>query len=163
LENLGEMYELGHGVPKDEKAAAEWYRKAFAAGSPSALLALARLHAEGRGVTKNEAEARALLRKAAKAPEVNQVWGAFEWFFEFSDFGLARPPYQTVTLMLLTLAEEPRHRELLIADANNIPEVVRITLQKRLKQDGHYRGPLNGTFGPDMKVALDTWAAAQRG
>jgi hypothetical protein len=103
------------------------------------------------------------LRKAAKAPEVHRVWRAFEWFFEFSDFGLARPPYQTVTLMLLTLGEEQRYRELMITDANKMPEVVRIALQKRLKQAGHYRGPVNGTFGRDMKMALDAWAAGQEG
>ena len=42
-------------------------------------------------VAKNEAEARALLRNAAKTPEVDDVWGMVEFFFEFSDFGLARP------------------------------------------------------------------------
>lgn len=40
-------------------------------------------------VAKNEAEARA--RNAAKPPEVDDVWGMVEFFFEFSDFGLARP------------------------------------------------------------------------
>jgi TPR repeat protein len=164
LHNVGQMYDLGYGVAKDEKAAAEWYRKAIAAGDAATLLTLGRLHAEGRGgVPKSEAEARGLFRKAAKASEVAQVWANVQWLLDWSDFGLSRPPFQTVALMLLTLAEMPKHRELLLRNAGELPEPVRIAVQKRLKQAGHYSGPLNGEFGANMKAALAGWAATQTG
>jgi hypothetical protein len=79
------------------------------------------------------------------------------------EFGLLRRPDQTATLLLLTLAEAPKYRERLVADAGKIPAPVRIAVQKRLKQAGHYRGPLNGTFAPPTKAALEAWATSQQG
>ena len=53
--NLGALYELGRGVPKDESKAAELYRKAAgrALFSAPAMYNLVTLCAEGRGVPQN--------------------------------------------------------------------------------------------------------------
>jgi TPR repeat protein len=162
--SVGEMHEAGQGVAKkDEKAAAAWYLKASDAGWTPALLSLGRLHAEGRGTQKNEAEARALFHKAAKAEGAASVWANVLWLFERPELGLDRRPPQTATLMLLALAEDPRHRERLLADAAKIPQAVRVALQRQLKTSGHYTGPVSGTFDPATKAALEAWAARPQG
>ena len=162
MDNVAKMHEVGHGVAKDQKTAILWYGKAIGAGAAQALLSLGREHTEGRGVRKSEGEARAYFRKAAKAESIEAVWGAVLWFFQHPELGLGRPPHQTATLMLLTLAEEPKHRERLVADAAKIPAPVRVAVQRRLKSAGHFAEPLDGNFGPPIKAALDTWGASQQ-
>lgn len=65
---LGMLYELGQGVPyADPKAAADWYQKAAAQNYAPALNNLARLYADGRGVTQNLPKAIELWSRAAEA------------------------------------------------------------------------------------------------
>jgi len=160
---LGEMYELGQGISKNEREAATWYYKGNEAGAETAMLHLGRLQAEGRGFVKNEAEARELFQKAANSEFVEHVWRSAVSMIDSPDFGLLHPPYNTAALMLLTLAERPKYRERLVSKANKVPQAVRVAVQKRLKQAGHYRGTLNGTFGSDTMVALNAWATSQAG
>lgn len=63
---LGTMYDKGTGVPMDPALAVSWYRKA-AATDVEAKFQLSRLMEIGRGTTRNEGEATALLREAAAA------------------------------------------------------------------------------------------------
>jgi TPR repeat protein len=149
--NVGEMYELGHAVAKDERAAVEWYQKAIVAGHLSTALTLGRLYFEGRGVVKSQAEALKYFRKAAEAQDVEAVWGHVRWVLDYPEFGLTRAPYETSTVMLLTLAEYPKYHQRLMADAPEVPEPVRIAVQKRLKQAGLFRGRVNGNFGTRHK------------
>jgi len=160
---VGEMYELGQGVSKNESAAAAWYSKGIEAGAETAMLHLGRLHTEGRGVVKSEAKARELFQSAAKSEFVEDVWRNTTSMIDSVDFGLLHPPYPTAALILLTLAERPKYRERLVGEASKIPQPVRVAVQKRLKQAGHYRGTPNGTFGSDTKIALEAWAASQSG
>jgi uncharacterized protein len=55
--NLGLMYQLGRGVPQDDKQAAEWYRKAAGQGVAAAQFNLGVLYANGQGVEANPQEA----------------------------------------------------------------------------------------------------------
>lgn len=65
---LGMLYELGQGVPHvDSKAAAEWYQKAAAQNYAPAINNLARLYADGRGVTQDLPKAIELWSRAAEA------------------------------------------------------------------------------------------------
>jgi len=45
--NLGDLYELGHGVPKNDKMAIYWYTRAAERGEPTAYLSLASFLADG--------------------------------------------------------------------------------------------------------------------
>jgi TPR repeat protein len=62
--NLGELYELGKGVPQDASLAFGWYTRAAQAGFPPAQLNLARLYAAGSGVARNTALAREWAERA---------------------------------------------------------------------------------------------------
>ena len=63
--NLGVMYDLGVGVPEDDREAAKWYRKAADQGYAAAQSALGLKSHSGRGVEKDDREAVKWLRKAA--------------------------------------------------------------------------------------------------
>ncbi|MGH6891368.1 MAG: SPOR domain-containing protein [Dongiaceae bacterium] len=68
---LGMLYELGQGVPySDAKAAAEWYQKSAAQNYAPAINNLARLYADGRGVTQDLSKAIELWSRAAEAGNV---------------------------------------------------------------------------------------------
>lgn len=62
---IGWMYYCGWGVPKDDRQAAQWYRKAGDQGDADAQLNLGLMYQDGQGVPKNDAEATRWLRKAA--------------------------------------------------------------------------------------------------
>jgi TPR repeat protein len=63
---LGEFYESGVGVPKDDKRAAEWQQKAADKGMPEAQLALALLMDQGKGTERNAEKAAELALTAAR-------------------------------------------------------------------------------------------------
>ncbi len=62
---MGGLYQLGIGVPQDDRAAVRWYRKASGAGDPSAMFDLGVMYENGRGVPADLAKARDLYRRAA--------------------------------------------------------------------------------------------------
>ncbi len=62
---LGELLELGQGMRQEPAKAAQWYELAARLGDRNAIFALGMMRLEGRGVPRDEAIARALLRQAA--------------------------------------------------------------------------------------------------
>jgi TPR repeat protein len=63
--NLGQLFQLGNGVPKDFEAARHWYEKAVFADDPAGLHAIGTLYEHGEGVAKDPAAARRWYEKAA--------------------------------------------------------------------------------------------------
>jgi hypothetical protein len=51
--NIGYLYRKGFGVPLDEVAAAEWYRRAAEQGHVAAMANLGYMYDEGRGVVRD--------------------------------------------------------------------------------------------------------------
>lgn len=64
--NLGVMYELGQGVPKDFREAMKWYRLAAAQGYAGAQNNLGVMYDKGRGVAQHYREAVKWYRLAAE-------------------------------------------------------------------------------------------------
>jgi TPR repeat protein len=62
---LGEMYDLGKGVPQDYAQAVQWYRRAAEQGHAPAQFALAEMYKNGDGVAKDIKEALRWYRRAA--------------------------------------------------------------------------------------------------
>ena len=62
---LGEMYDLGKGVPQDFRQAVKWYRLSAQQGNASAQFALAEMYKNGDGVEKDLGEAVRWYRRAA--------------------------------------------------------------------------------------------------
>jgi len=63
--NLGHMYRLGHGVPKNKQIAVTWYRKAAMQGHDDAQHKLGIMYDSGHGVVKDGQQAAAWYRRAA--------------------------------------------------------------------------------------------------
>lgn len=63
---LGRMYSLGQGVPKDSRAAAEWFLKAAEQGIAEAQSMLGYMYLVGDGAPQSNGKAYEWLRKAAE-------------------------------------------------------------------------------------------------
>ena len=63
---MGRRLFLGDGVAADDRAAAEWFRKAVERGHTGAHRALGRMYACGAGVERDYAAATAMLQIAAE-------------------------------------------------------------------------------------------------
>ena len=71
MNNLGTLYELGQGVPRDLREAARLYRAASDQGYQISRANLGALYATGRGVQRDDREAVRLLQLAADDNEPN--------------------------------------------------------------------------------------------
>jgi TPR repeat protein len=63
--NIGSMYAIGDGIPKDMSAAIRWFRRASDAGGGSAEYNLSVIYRRGDGVPQDEQQALSWLTKAA--------------------------------------------------------------------------------------------------
>ena len=70
---LGECYDLGYGVKKDEKKAAELYRSAHELGYAPATCSLALCYEMGAGVEQDKVQAAKLYRQAAEQGDARAV------------------------------------------------------------------------------------------
>ena len=64
--NLGGMYYKGKGIPQDDKAAAQWYRRAAEQGVANAQFNLGVMHDRGQGVAQDDQAAAQWYRRAAE-------------------------------------------------------------------------------------------------
>ena len=64
--NLGLMYDIGKGVPEDDKEAVKWYRLAAEQGHASAQYLLGMMYDDGDGVPEDDKEAMKWYRLAAE-------------------------------------------------------------------------------------------------
>jgi TPR repeat protein len=64
--NLANCYDLGHGVPQDDKQAVKWYTKAAEQGHAGAQRGLANCYRHGRGVLQDYKQAANWFTKAAE-------------------------------------------------------------------------------------------------
>lgn len=64
---VGRLYAEGLGVPKNEKLAADWYKRAVDLGDAPAKFELAIMLAEGRGIDKDRTTAAQLFEDAARS------------------------------------------------------------------------------------------------
>lgn len=71
--NLGAMYAKGQGVPQDDKAAAQWYRRAAEQGNARAQNNLGMMYIIGQGVLQDYAYAHMWANIAASGGDKNSV------------------------------------------------------------------------------------------
>jgi uncharacterized protein len=67
MEEVGQLYWTGQGVPQDDKQAVDWFQKAAAKGNAAAIYDLGIAYDTGRGIRKDPRTARNLFRQAAAA------------------------------------------------------------------------------------------------
>lgn len=64
--SLGAMFAEGKGVPRDDKVAFTWFKRAAEQGDPNAQYNLGASYAQGLGVARNDAEAAKWFKRAAE-------------------------------------------------------------------------------------------------
>lgn len=69
--NLGVIYDNGEGVPRDYKAAREWFRKAAEQGNAMAQNSLGLMYADGQDEPQDYQKAAEWIRKAAEQGHTN--------------------------------------------------------------------------------------------
>ena len=69
---LGAFYLGGHGVPKDDALALQWFTKSAEQGNAEAQFALGTMYSAGRGVPQDHARAAQWYQKAADSAAVDE-------------------------------------------------------------------------------------------
>lgn len=101
---MGQLYEFGDGVPKNERQAAAWYRKSADQGNPIGQKTLGFLYELGKGVPENWAEAARLYAKSAD--RYNESAFMMGRLYEF---GMAVPQNRAIAIEWFKNADKLGH------------------------------------------------------
>ncbi len=152
---IGMIFEKGMDVDRDTGAAMRWYDKAARLGNAQAMVKLARLYGKGLGVPKDYAAAIKWLRKAAATGDGIAMVNLSRMYDE--GVGVDSDEREAARYLLNALK----------AGAWTVQENItrytlatRITVQRALKQAGHYDGEIDGKVGPETRAALANYARA---
>jgi hypothetical protein len=85
---MGQLYDFGFGVEKNDREALAWFRKAAEHGSAAGERAVGDFYQKGRGVPADAAEAARWYRRAADGDDVRAQYQLGEMYF--SGTGVAR-------------------------------------------------------------------------
>jgi TPR repeat protein len=85
---MGQLYDFGFGVTKDDRRALDWYVKAAQHGSPAASRAVGDFYRRGRGVATDLAEAVRWYRRAADGDDLRAQYQLAQMYFDGT--GVAR-------------------------------------------------------------------------
>jgi uncharacterized caspase-like protein len=159
---IGRVYERGTGVARDLPKAVEWYRRAADLGSADAMNNLGVMYSLGEGADKDDAQALQWFAKGAEAGSVNSMFNLAAMYDEGR--GAARSPSDAARYMLdaLRSGNELVVREM-TTNANAWTQEFRQELQRLLKEEGHYQGAIDGSFGPGTRAAITAFAQAGSG
>jgi len=151
---LGGMYLQGHGVPRDDAEAVRWARKAEAEGDTVGMGLLGILYMRGRGVPLNYGEAVRLFRKAADNGDSRAFYllgGMYE-----AGSGVGQDSKIAASHVFRSLKKGNKYAaRQLAAKPDGWSTVFYLELQRLLKEEGVYSGPLDGRFGPAVQSGVD--------
>lgn len=85
---IGFMYENGWGVDRSYVAAANWYQRAIDGGDPEGNVAMAKLHAYGRGLPRDYARVEQLIHDAGEKGYHHAYYVMGEFHNDNDAFGL---------------------------------------------------------------------------
>ncbi|MBC7831314.1 MAG: SEL1-like repeat protein [Hyphomicrobium sp.] len=157
---LGWAFNNARGVPKDDVQAMNNFRRAADNGLAAGMVAVGDLHAGGFGTPKDDAEATRWYRKAADAGDT----GAMYTMAIRSEFGLGATKDSEAAAQWAIASVKGGFeyaRTQLIAEAGKWSDDFRRALQRKLKEEGHYAGDIDGRMGGGVKEALDRLAKSQ--
>jgi TPR repeat protein len=154
------MYDAGDGVKQDFTEAMRWYKLAAENGYAFAMYAIGDLYLAGEGVPEDAKTAAEWYQKASDNGEPNGHW-ALALRYLYGD-GVTRDTTYAAELAYLALTNglQVALDEFKAIDEADTPANFRRKLQQLLKDDGFYKGPIDGNFGPAtikaMEAAFDT-------
>ena len=157
---LGWAYNNARGVPKDDVEALSNFRRAADNGLAAGMVAVGDMHAGGFGTPKDDAEATRWYRHAADAGET----GAMYTMAIRTEFGLGATKDSEAAARWAIASVKGGFeyaRTQLIAEAGKWSADFRRALQRKLKEEGHYAGDVDGRMGGGVKDALDRLAKSR--
>lgn len=142
---------------KDYGEALQLFRQAVEKNNPSAMFYLGFFYEKGFGIRQNYAQAVRWYRESANR---NNAYGLHNLALLYnSGLGVPKMPGEASSLISLALGlgNEFVLKEML---ENNLHwgKPFRVALQRILRQEGVYDGPLDGSFGPATKRAIKQFA-----
>ncbi|WIY24206.1 tetratricopeptide repeat protein [Parasedimentitalea psychrophila] len=149
--NLGWMYEKGRGVPQNYQRAAEMYSNASHRGHASAMYRLGTLYEDGLGVSQDSNEALTLYLKALNKGEVRALTAAGRMYRDGR--GVNKDVMEAAILFRTAAARGDRQAKDLMGKLFSNKDIAR-ELQRQLKSQGFYSGPIDGAFGRGSQAAL---------
>lgn len=154
--DLGLMHANGNGVPRNYQEAARWYQKAIALNHPAAMVNMGVLYQRGNGVEKNDTEAANLYRRAVA---LNQPSGMHNLAALMdSGRGVPRDSEQAAELLMRSLRAGHEFTYMqMMKNGNGYTRELRQSMQRRLKEEGLYNGPIDGDFGQTTQAALSAF------
>jgi len=167
MHRLALMYEVGRGVTKDDAEAVRLLRSASDKGLSDATAKLADNYAQGRGVPKDAEESRRFNERAA-----GQVRSAADGGNAVAMFNLGII-YRTGKGVVPSDADGSRWVALafkkgdkyLVNELMRNPDTLSLAdrkwLQTVLRDEGTYKGAIDGAFGAPVRTAMEALAGKQ--
>jgi len=164
MHKLALLYETGKGVPKDDQEAVKLLREASDKGLSEATSWLAEKYELGRGIPKDEAEAFRLNARAAdqvrRSAELGNAVATFNLGVLYRiGKGVKKSDTEAAYWVVRSLKLGDKY---LVSELMRNPNVLslgdRKWLQEVLRDEGAYKGPINGSFTPEVRTAMESLA-----
>jgi len=161
MHKLALLYEAGRGVAKDDQEAVRLLQAASDKGLSEATSWLADKYEQGRGIPKNDSEAYKLSARAAeqvrRAADLGNAVATFNLGILYRiGKGVKRSDTEASYWVVRSLKLGDKY---LIAELMRNPNVLSVDdrkwLQEVLRDEGAYKGPINGSFTPDVRTAME--------
>lgn len=150
---VGDLYKEGKGVPKNENTAADWYDRAIELGDTRAMNSLARLLLSSKSVPRDYVRARELFERAARGG-VDVAWNNLG-YMHMKGYGGSKDPAYAATLVAKALkAGNSFTVRQMSTNSKAWSESFRRELQRILRDEGVYSGPIDGSFGSSTVSAI---------
>lgn len=162
MHRLALMYEAGRGVAKDDAEAVRLLTKASDKGLSDASSKLADNYAQGRGVPKDADEARRFHERAAGQVRASAEAGNAVAMFNLGIIyrtgkGIAQSDAEGARWVAAAFKKGDKY---LINELMRSPETLSLAdrkwLQTVLRDEGTYKGAIDGNFGQSMSTAMET-------
>jgi hypothetical protein len=164
MHKLALLYEAGRGVAKDDQEAVKLLRQASDKGLSEATSWLAEKYELGRGIPKDETEAYRLNARAAdqvrRTADLGNAVATFNLGILYRiGKGVKRSDTEAAYWVVRSLKLGDKY---LVSELMRNPDVLslgdRKWLQEVLRDEGTYKGPINGTFTTDVRSAMESLA-----
>ena len=153
MNSLAVLYKKGQGVERNYSKAAYLFKRAVDEGNLNAVYNLARMYHSGKGVDQDFKEAARLFEISAAKKNKNSMY-LLATMYDTGQ-GVMRNPKKAADLVFELM--ERGHdftRNEIVKNWKMWNKESRRELQRLLKSNGYYKGPISGSFGPSTIKAL---------
>lgn len=157
---MGYAAQNGLGMPQNYDEARKWYEKGANAGDAYSMASLGFLYDAGAGVKQDYVEARYWYEKAADAGSAYAMGNLSRLYDQGLGTSVDAKEAVRWAVAAVERGDTGKLEELKTAPTN-FSVAFRKEFQKVLKERGYFRGVVNGDFGQDTMVAIDSLAAGK--